>query len=243
MRHSLGKNRGNLILVVGLIGTLFAISNVSQAQVAVTGDLDVDNYAQVFTGDTAGTSLTLVGGVVSGPSASQNYNFLTTDQHLYISAWSDDGVQQGLLHDLAMNANPVWSGDPAWEVYATGVDFDTAASPTIAQLTTQIGIANASAGGAGTSVTWVPATVGGINNGTFPTANPWVIQASIATNANWTWYDSNNQVGVQPPFRGGFNHNEFLIFRTPVIPEPGAMTLSIVGLLGLLRRKRREART
>ncbi len=231
MRHSLWKNQGNLFLVMGLIGTLFAISNVSQAQVTVSGDLDVDNYARVFTGDTAGTSLTLIGGVVTGPNAFQNYNFLTTDQHLYIAAWSDDSVQQGLLHDLAMDAIPVWSGDPAWEVYATGVNINTATpGPNVTLLSSQIAIANASAGGAGTSVTWVPTTVGGINNGTFPTANPWVIQASIATNANWTWYDSNNQVGVQPPFRGGFNHNEFLIFRTPVIPEPATCLLMVLGL-------------
>ena len=244
MRHSLGKNRGNLFLVIGLIGTLFAISNVSQAQVTVAGDLDIDNVAQVYTGNAAGTSVTLIGGSVSGPNSATAYSFNTTDDFLYIAAWSDNGTQQGLLHDFAMNAIPVWSGDPAWQVYATGIDLNVASPvPTATQLGTQIGIANAAAGGAGTSVTWVPTTVGGINDGTFPAGNPWVQQASIANNANWTWYDSNTQVSAQAPFRGGFNHFEYLIFRTPVIPEPGAMTLSLVGLLGLLRRNRREART
>ncbi len=246
MRHSLWKNRGKLFIVMGLIGTLLAISNVSQAQVAVSGDLAVDNFAQVFTGPTTGIGLTLVGGVGGGPGTSWNYNFLTTEQHLYIAAWSDNSVQQGLLHDFTMDAIPVWSGDPAWEVYATGIDLNVASAvPTTAQLGTQIAIANACAGGAGTSVCWVATTVGGINDGTFPAGNPWVQQASIAINANWTWYDSNTQISAQAPFRGGFNHFEYLIFRTPVIPEPGAMTLSLVGLglLGLLRRNRREVRT
>lgn len=244
MRHSLWKNQGNLFLVVGLIGTLFAISNVSQAQVAVTGNLDVDNVAQVYTGNAAGTIVTLIGGAVFGPNAATAYGFNTTDDFLYIATWSDNGTQQGLLHDFAMDTIPVWSGDSAWQVYATGIDLNVASPvPTATQLGTQIAIANASAGGAGTSLTWVATTVGGINDGNFPTTNSWVQQATIATNANWTWYDSGNQISLQPPFRTGFNHFEYLIFRTPVIPEPGAMTLSLVGLLGLLRRNRREVRT
>ena len=244
MRHTHWKNRRNLFILMGLIGALFAISNVSLAQVTVSGDLDVDNYAQVFTGDTAGTSLTLFVGVVSGPNSSQNYNFLTTDQHLYIAAWSDDSTQQGLLHDFAMNANPVWSGNAAWEVYATGINFSTIASPTLGSFTTQIGIANAATGGVGTSVTWVPTTVGGINNGTFPVGNPWVQQASIATNANWVWYDNGNQAGAQAPFRGGFDHDEYLIFRTPVIPEPGTAVLALLGMTvcGFLPRRKRSVR-
>ena len=241
MRHSLWKNRRNLLILMGLIGALFAISNVAHALVTVSGDLAVDNSARVFTGDTAGTSLTFVAGVVSGPNTTQTHNFLTTDQHLYIAAWSDDSTQQGLLHDLAMNANPVWSDNPAWEVYATGNDLDGTTSPTLAQLSTQIAIANAATGGAGTSNTWVPTTVGGPNDNTFPTSNSWLIQALIPTNVNWVWYDSGQQTSLQPPFRTGFNHYEYLIFRTPIVPEPGSAVLALLGMTvcGFVPRRKR----
>lgn len=234
MRYSIRKNRGFSFIVMLVVGLLIAISNVSQAVVTVTGDVDVDNFQQVFTGDTAGTSLTFIGGVNNGPNLATNYNFVTTDQHLYIAAWSDDGTQQGLLHDFAMNANPVWSGNPAWEVYATGLDLDGITGPSTAQLSAQIATANAATGGAGTSGTWVAPTVGGINNGAFPPFNPWVQQPSIATNANWVWYDSGTQVSTfTPPFQGGFDHFEYLIFRTPLIPEPGTCLLMMIGMATL----------
>lgn len=239
MRHLLRKNRGNRIIATGLIGTMLAISNVSQAQVIVTGDLDVDNYAQVYTGDAAGASVTPVGGAVSGPNSSAAYNFNTTDDFLYIAAWSDNSTQQGLLHDFAFDGNPAWSGDPAWEVYATGIDLNaTLPVPTATQLGAQIVIANAAAGGAGTSVTWVAPTVGGINDGNFPAFNSWVQQASIATNANWVWYDNGNQVSSEPPFQGGFDHDEYLIFRTQIIPEPASAVLIGLGSLLVLARRR-----
>lgn len=231
------KKLGTPLLLAALMGTYIACGSVSQAAVLVSGDLDVDNYSQLFTGNAAGTSLTLIGGVNTGPNSVQNYSFSTTDQYLYVAAWSDDGTQQGLLHDLAMNSIPRWSGHPAWEVYATGDDLDSSAGPSSAQLSTQIATANASAGGAGTSVTWVAPTVGGINNGTFPSGNPWVQQATIATNANWTWYDSGNQSSSLAPFRFGFDHDEYLIFRTPIIiPEPSSLALmGIASLFGLVR--------
>ena len=216
-----------------------AFGSVTQAAVLVSGDLAVDNFARVFTGDAAGTSLTFSGGPVNGPNITHSYSISTTDQYLYIAAWSDDGTQQGLLHDFAMNSNAVWSGNPAWQVYATGIDLDTQSpGPALTQLSAQIAIANSAAGGAGTSVTWVTPAVGGINNGTFPTSNSWPTQASIATNANWTWYDSGNQTSLQPPFRTGFNHQEYLIFRTPIVPEPASMALlSFASLLVFSRRR------
>jgi hypothetical protein len=226
--------RGNRAAILSLVtAAAVAVPSIAHAQVLVQGDLIADNWAMVLTGPANGTPLSPIvpPGVVGGPNAPpQVYSFTTSDDYLYIVAWSDDYSQQGLLHDLSANGLTLWSSDASlyldtWDVYATGDDLDTGTGPSVPDVSAieaQIIIANAGTGGAGTSGTWVDPAVGGINDGLFPPGNPWIwpeVLANIATEAHWIWYDSGNDdpntAGGGPvPFRPGFDHDEYLIFRT-----------------------------
>jgi hypothetical protein len=208
--------------------------------VPVQTEINVDNWAAVYTGNAAGTSLTLHQSGIVGPNVSlpTSASFNTTDDYLYIAAWSDDGVQQGLLVDVTINGNLTQSGDPAWDVFASGIDMDAAGAPILPVMSAQIAIAN---GGGGPSLGWVAPAIGGNNTGTFPPTNPWVAVGVILPSSQWMWYDSgkdtvSSTLGFSPPFRLGFNHDEFLIFRLPV-PEPSSLGVVFVGavLIGLRR--------
>ncbi|NOT01078.1 MAG: hypothetical protein HOP29_10660 [Phycisphaerales bacterium] len=84
--------------------------------------------------------------------------------YIYIAAWSDDSVLQGVLARFEGNqpgATIGYSG-AGWEVFATGIDHDCppAGGPSRADINTQVGLANTLSGGPGSSVGWVD-TLGG----------------------------------------------------------------------------------
>jgi hypothetical protein len=226
-----GLRRGQSIVLTLFLGVWMGSSVPARAAVLVEGDLAVDNYAMVLTGDYSGSNLTLqqtdVGGThVGGPNATHAYSFTTSDHYLYVVAWSDVNIQQGLLFDFAVNGAPYWSSDTnfytnVWRVYASG---DPNTPPTLNQISTQIAAANSASGGTGSSVTWVPPAVGGVNDGTFPPNGPrWdhpSVTTNIDANARWIWRDSGNDTTPTPPasvpFNPEFDHGEFLIFRALV---------------------------
>ena len=180
---------------------------VAPAQLQVTGDIICDNSFVLYTGDTQGTSYTFRGGGAF-PVATA-FDFTTTEPVLYIAAWSDDAVHQGLLHDLSLGGQPCWSDDPGWGVFATGQNLDAdypATQPSSAEIRAHV--ARAVAGGL-----WQPIVVGGQNDGTFPAGDAWLAVAPIPLTARWTWFDTGRQGGLDAPFRSGFNHDEYLIFR------------------------------
>lgn len=179
--------------------------------------LDVDNYASVFSGDYTASALTPRTFVpFAGPGAGTlNGTFTTTDDYLYIAAWSDNDVQQGLLVQVKIDGQIILTDSGLWEVCATGEDLGFGSpQPTLANMTSKIGIANA---GGGPSLGWKTPSLGGINNFTFPVGNPWAPVSLVSTICRWMWYDNGMQPDIccdhQPPFRRGWNHDEFLIFR------------------------------
>jgi hypothetical protein len=152
--------------------------------------------------------------------------------YFYIVAYSDKMQTQGVLAQFISGATSTYSGASAWEVYATGVNYDPGSGgPTMAVINQQITIANAGSGGAGTSHGWVgPAggpigagyvgtlAIGEANNspaGDFPQACPSSLNPtapnSIDDAARWMWY---NPSGLADPF-DTFVAGEFLIFRLP----------------------------
>jgi hypothetical protein len=194
----------------------------------ITGDLNCDNQVMVFTAATEG-----VGMVVNYAGVSKCFSatpavvsFSTTDRYLYLACWSDDGIAQGLLHDLAVDAVPVYSGDPQWTVAPT----DSNVSPCISN-SPQIGATLASR--IPTSLFVAPA-VGCANTGTC--YGVWGQMATIATTSRWTWYNSGGQSGPNAPFQPGFNHRELLIFRLDMQQIPTSSTGSTWGRLKTLYR-------
>ncbi|MCC6126357.1 MAG: PEP-CTERM sorting domain-containing protein [Pirellulales bacterium] len=186
--------------------------------------------------------------------------------YVYIVAWSDDAVYQGALAGFQLQGGPLLSGT-GWRVFATGIDRDSGIESdtlTVADLgliNSQIALANANAGGAGSSVGWVdqsgmlPNAAPGVGalaigpqnvNGAFHGYN--AIQG-ISNQSQWMWY--NKDPGFfSDPFtysgEGSGGHSEFLIFRQQIgtVPEPSTLLLAASAGLGLLvfaARKRKEA--
>jgi hypothetical protein len=62
---------------------------------------------------------------VTGPEFFPNLHPTITD-YLYIVAWSDDTDYQGLIGKFTDNntGTVLYTGDPGWQVFATGIDFD-----------------------------------------------------------------------------------------------------------------------
>lgn len=130
---------------------------------------------------------------------------ITPECYLYIVAWSDDAVYQGLIGSFT-GAITIHTGDSRWRVLPTGINKDNNQFPTSVEINSAIAAAQPS--------DWkVP--FNGAPNGGPPW--PWSIQG-VSTQAQWMWYDSgkdpNAKYPVSPyvPFNA-FNHDEFLIFR------------------------------
>ncbi len=142
---------------------------------------------------------------------------------LYVIGWSDDAVTQGTIAQFRRgNAEPITTGYGAWEVCATGYDFDIGqGGPDVGTINSEIYACNF---GNGLSDGWVGAD-GDVGNrlaigednrdgGDFREV------CGLPTEAKWMWYDW----GTANPFRSnGQDNGEFLIFRLPVedidVPE------------------------
>jgi len=138
-------------------------------------------------------------------------------EYFYVVAWSDNAGLQGLLAELTVEGQTLFSGEEAdkWQVYATGMRITPWQSPppTLADLATQLYIANRGQGDPGsTSIGWKPVTVGPANTA----ASYWPSEVSgISTNSRWMWYDSGGDTHANAPFQA-YDHDEYLIFRFPL---------------------------
>ena len=222
------------------VSALMLAARSSQAinlQVNVT----CDNVYAIYYGSPT-TANTAVGYDNDWPTT-ESYSFnLPASDYIYVAAWTDDAVAQGFLaqfNNLDDNTK-FYSSDSQWQVTATGLNKGTSdPQPTLAELTTQIGLAN---GGLNSSGGWVATTAGGANG-----VAPWGTRPGIDAAARWTWYNSGQDPSPNAPFNG-FNHDEYLIFRIAVnakptdVPEPGAAAL-LVGITtvsaAVLRRRRK----
>ncbi len=199
-----------LLIGFPLTSALAAAGSPTAGSHVITGDVICDNEFAIYT---AASELT--GMAVNYTGLSKCYpgtllvNASTTDRYLYIACWSDDGVAQGLLHDLKVDGIPAFSDDPRWQVAYTDSDYDSCGdlgSPAIEA----------------TMETVIPAPPGGWVAPSIGCANPafggncygvWGHWSTIDVGVHWTWFDSGNQVSADAPLYPGFNHREFLIFR------------------------------
>ncbi len=165
--------------------------------------------------------------------------------YLYIVTWDDLEVTQGVLGQFVrVGGNPLYTGDPKFEVCATGIDLSQSTTgPSQTDINTQIGICNAGSGDhSTTSGGWVngagavtPGAVGSLAvgeandatpGGTFPPAcvtgsgtpagDPTIDAAS-----HWMWYQPG---GIADPFEstGSNTFRAYLIFRVAAhdLPPP-----------------------
>jgi hypothetical protein len=163
---------------------------------------------------------------------------------LYIIAWCDDATTQGVIGQFLRVGDPVYTGDPGWQVCATGLYYDPAnppvgGGPTETVINTQIGVCTAGTGSsATTSAGWVDYNgavtanavgklVRGEDNssstvGDFPivcqmdTTKDMSVERGIDASAHWMWYDPPNYGSDPFRYTGGHNPTRaFLIFRLP----------------------------
>ncbi len=210
--------------VLALAGTGLARAAIIDA--AITAD----NHYALYT--TTNVGLELVGQNEAGASGSpgtynwsipEPYSFFALNE-VYIAAWSDDAVAQGVLAQVFVDSGEsLHSGDSKWEVYATHVNRgDGDPVPTLSEMSGHI--ADATTGGL-----WETPFAGG-NNG----IAPWGSIPGITSAARWMWW---NTPGDSDPIHGGSGAGEFLIFRIAV-PTPGSAALLGAGALLAFRRKR-----
>lgn len=206
------------VLISILLG--LSIHVHAQVTVTVTGDIRVDNFVQLYTGGAIGIPLNQQTGVFSFANGvgSLGAGFTSSDEYLYAIAWSDDAVQQyailQLTGDDAASTVDLSSGSN-WEVFATGIDFDSLTPPSPAVIQAQIAAATWS-----NVATTPPSTV----------ANPGLLTADAM------WFDSGaattcsiGSISAGDPFCAGFNHDEFLIFRR-LMPQLPAVTIQLAGV-------------
>jgi hypothetical protein len=233
MQHcSLGKTYSTKLVMLKhlLRGALLLGAAVQANAIPFEVDITVDNSYALYVGtETLATSF--VGSDGSWPTT-ETYNFdLPADNFIYVVTQSDLAVAQGFLAQFTnlTNNSRFYSQDSQWQVTATGryglAPYSNSAAD-FAELTSQLLLANA---GTNPSGGWVATSAGGANG-----AGPWGLRPDIDAAANWVWYNSNNSAD---PTIGGFNHDEYLIFRISVgaaeVPEPSSLLLVGLGLLGL----------
>lgn len=202
------------------------------AQADTTATFTADNHYAIYAGN--GGALELIGANESGSSGSpgaynwslaETFTFDTPDT-IYIAAWSDDRVAQGLVGQFNVNGVDFLTGDEGWEVFATGINLDNdAPAPAVTTIAAQIAFANTIDG-------WELPYVG-FNN--VESSDPWGKIAGVSEEANWIWRNSGR--AGENPLIGDVNHDEFLIFRK-AIPTPGAASVLALGGVATIRRRR-----
>jgi hypothetical protein len=237
-----------------------SFGGVNHAVRAQTGDVSVlftaDNAYGFGYGDASGMR-NYFGGIENGLardifSCNPTYGVETytvpapaVDDYLYVVAWSDKAVTQGVIGQFTSGGKTIYTGIGAWEAYATGEDYrppSAGPGPDMASINGHIAKANTATGDpARSSVAWVDeAGLGGagaalgrldfgepndVDAGNFPAMN------CLDPRARWMWYNS-DPATYPNTFRGGppGGHKEFLIFRLPMReiigpptppPEPG----------------------
>ncbi len=210
-----------IVVAVGAAG--YARAGVVEATITA------DNHYAMYS--STGASFFYHGGNELGAGGSpgtynwsmpESYSFNAGD-FVYIAAWSDDSVAQGVLANIWVDGSPLHSGNAAWEVYKTDVNRgDGDAHPLASEIAAHVSLAD-------TNSLWTTPFVGGANG-----IGPWGAVAGIDGDAKWMWYAT---AGDDDPLQGGSGAGEMLIFRTSV-PAPGAAGIAALGGIVIFRRRR-----
>jgi hypothetical protein len=199
----------NTLLAAACAAMFINVSAHAQYSVRMTAD----NYFAGYTGSgTAVTTKHFTGSWSAGVYAG---TFNSAATYLYIVAWDDGGVLQGLIGSIASGNGIVPTGSPFWTVCATNQPLSNTvnAAPTAAALSTQIAACNA-------GNRWHATTVGPNNVNASSSTTPsgqtlWGRLNNVEPTANWIW-DTNRSracAGTNGFLEGLCNPGEYLIFR------------------------------
>lgn len=187
--------------------------NYGSSRRPLTGHFTCDNSYQVWIGtEETVETLLLQATNIKTVNILQGENLPPCDPrpglYLYITAWSDDSIFQGLIGAF-VGEETILSGDPRWRVLPSYRNKGNRQWPTQREINMVIS--------AFRPQDWQVPAVGASNGGP-----PWNFKIlGIPDDAHWMWYDSNKdplpKYPTPPyvPFGSGFNHDEFLIFRIP----------------------------
>lgn len=175
--------------------------------------MTADNYFAGYTGTSSAATVQQFSGAWS--SGVYSGQFVSTATHLYVVAWDDGGVYQGLIGSLTSGNGIVPTGSPLWSVCATNQTLSNTATaaPTATSLSAQIAACNA-------NNRWHPTSAGPNNvnaaSSTVPSgAHLWGPLNNMEPTANWIW-DTNATAscgGTNGFLVGACNPGEYLIFR------------------------------
>ncbi|MFG0242048.1 MAG: PEP-CTERM sorting domain-containing protein [Phycisphaerales bacterium JB054] len=227
-------------IAAGLIGLAATSAVADNWTVAMT----VDNQFDAYKGTVGATVGAAVG---SGSSWSTTYNFsltgMTASDYFYVSTASDHSVAQGFLgefNNTTLNYK-FNTGGPQWEVFPVGkylqlIDSSWPAVWPSSQMPTQGEVDQALAWAVSNPSVWItPAEETNWDNRASGNVTIWGTRPGIDNNAEWIWNDAR---GTGNPLFGGYNHDEFLIFRVPGVPAPATAGLLGLAGLGAMRRRR-----
>lgn len=216
--------------VASLFAASLATLNGAASAELVTGTITADNHYALYS--SLGGVFQYHGGNETGYAGSSGtYNWSMAEtwafdagEYLYIAAWSDDAVAQGVLAEFhSASLGTILSGDARWQVYSTDINRgDGDAHPLAGEIAAHVANADAFA-------LWETPFVGDLNG-----IDPWGTIAGVSDSARWMWADLNT---AENPLFGSYGAREMLIFRTQV-PAPGALALlSAAALVGGRRRR------
>jgi hypothetical protein len=214
------------ILVSAAVGGIAGLANAE----IINGTITADNHYSLYS--STGGVFSYHGGNELGAggdpgtynwSEAESYSFELGD-FLYIAAWSDDSVAQGVLAQFQSDSlGTVLSGDPRWKVYGSNINRgDGDPHPSAIEIAADVAYADANG-------LWETPFVGGDNGVT-----PWGNIVGIDEHAQWMWKD---EVGDPDPLNGGAAGAEMLVYRMEV-PAPGAAAM--FGLAGFMAFRRRR---
>lgn len=193
-----------------LILFLAAIPAAAQVSVKMTAD----NYFAVYTGTPTAATVMQAGG--AWPAVLQHGPFAAA-QVLYVAAWDDGSVYQGLLGSVTNGTGFVTTGSPLWQVCKANQTLPAGigGAPNLTALSAAIVTCNSTNG-------WHAPSVGP-NNGNAAAAGFWGNVPAIDATAAWVWDTASTSTcaGANGFLRGPCNPGEYLIFRIP-LGEVGA---------------------
>lgn len=239
------QGEGGINITVGSGGSVPAVD----VDVVITADNAYSfGYGDVngITHFTQGTRAQTAGEIFNCGEGPEAYKVPAADApasaYLYIATWDDLAVTQGVLGQFRRGGGaPLYTGDPKFEVCATGIDMQNSQTgPAQGDLNGQIAICNGGNGDPSTtSKGWVNAagavTAGAIGSlaigeandtapgGTFPPTCPTGVgpanAATIDPAGHWMWYQPG---GIANPFQStGMNtFRAYLIFRIAAVDIP-----------------------